>query len=109
MTHVIPPSKVQRRIETDHAGRVLYATPEAAWLLNTTARDMTGRTIGTLFPLAQRLIRQQLRKVVAGHAAAPVEVPVQCGKEGQPVTLSVSVGPLDARRLQWRLILAGES
>ena len=99
---------LQRLIETDHVGRILYATPEAASLLGLNARDMTGRDVVVLFPQHKRHLRDQLRAVVDGRPRTAVEVPVSRGKDKPPAAVFVSVVVLDARRLQWRLVLASE-
>src|SRR5687767_770232 len=64
-------SMVQRLIETDHAGRVLYATPEAAELLGSSRRAIVGQDLSRLFGKDGRIVREHLRKLSLGQ---PVEV-----------------------------------
>jgi PAS domain-containing protein len=109
MAKLVPREMVQRLIETDHAGRVVYATPEAARLLGTTSREMTACDIVEFFPQYQRQLRTQLRSAADGHTAAPVDVSIRSAKDRRPIIISVRVARLDARRLQWRLVRANEA
>jgi hypothetical protein len=103
------PSMIKRLVETDHGGRVLYVTPEAALLFATRVRELSGRDFFRLFTTADaRTLRTQLRTaLVLGHTVDASTAVIGGGTE-RSVVVSVTAIRLDARRVQWHLVPADD-
>jgi nitrogen-specific signal transduction histidine kinase len=91
-------SLINRLVETDHAGRILYATPEAGVLFGISPRHLAARDLPGLF-LDDQQVRRLLRSVVAsGSQAGAVNVTRDTHLE-----VRITAERQDSRRLLWRL------
>jgi PAS domain S-box-containing protein len=97
-------SLVNRLVETDHRGRILYATPEAGAVFGISSRDLVGRDLISLFH-DERQLRNVLRAVIANDR--PMEVATVTNES--KVEIRMTATRLDARRVRWRLVRADES
>jgi PAS domain-containing protein len=95
-------SMVKRLIETDHHGRVLYATPEAAELFGSSRRDIVGKDLFRLFRADSGALRAHLRMVLI--ARRPVGA-IKATLSTKDATTAVFLGaePADARTVRWRI------
>ena len=95
-------SMVKRLIETDHAGRVLYATPEAAALLGSSRREIVGKDLFRLFGADSGALRAHLRMVLmARRPVAAIRATLSAKDTSRPVF--VGAEPADARTVRWRI------
>jgi len=97
------PFLVNRLIETDHSGRIVYATPEVGAVFGITPRELIGRDLPGLFKDGRRL-RTLLRAALS--TGREVETITAAKLSGLEIVLTAT--RLDARRLQWRLVRADE-
>jgi PAS domain S-box-containing protein len=104
------PSLIKRLVETDHAGRILYVTPEAGRLFPVTSRELSGRDLFRLFDRSDgQSLRTILRTAIAdGQTSAPATATILRPRE-RGLQVHVSAVRLDARRVQWRLIRTDEA
>ena len=104
------PSLIKRLVETDHAGRILYVTPEAGRLFPVTSRELSGRDLFRLFDRSDgQSLRAILRTAIAdGQTSAPATATILRPRE-RGLQVHVSAVRLDARRVQWRLIRTDEA
>ena len=96
------PSLVNRLIETDYRGRVVYATPEAARILGSTTRDLMGVDLLKVVP--GRDLRELLRVATLGAASASAAVTLPAAGQQTRRTVHFSAERLDARKVRWRIL-----
>ena len=94
---------VQRLIETDHAGRVLYATPEAAELLGSSRREIVGQDLSRLFGKDGRIVREHLRKVSEGQPVEVIRTRVLAANQTS-IPVIIQAEPVDPRTVRWRMV-----
>jgi PAS domain S-box-containing protein len=95
-------SMVKRLIETDHSGRVLYATPEAAELFGSTRREIVGKDLFRLFGADSDALRAHLRAVLI--ARRPVRtITATLSTNDAKTVVFVGAEPADARTVRWRI------
>jgi PAS domain-containing protein len=100
---------VQRLIETDQAGRVLYATPEAAELFGSSRREIVGQDLFRLFGADGGALRAHLRTVMI--VRRPIgAIPARLAAE-KHTQLPVIIGAelVDARTVRWRILKRQEA
>ena len=100
------PSLVNRLIETDYRGRVVYATPEAARVLGTTTRDLMGADLLKVAP--GRDLRELLRIAIMGAVSASAAVTLPPTGQQNRRTVHFSAERLDARKVRWRILTDDE-
>jgi PAS domain-containing protein len=95
-------SMVKRLIETDHAGRVLYATPEAAALLGSSRREIVGKDLFRLFRADSGALRAHLRMVLIARRPVGAIKATLFAKDTRTLVF-VGAEPADARTVRWRI------
>ena len=99
--------RVNRLIETDDAGRIVYATPEAAALLRMTPRGAVGRNLFRFFPTAHQDVASRLTAAMSGLVPSPFVATLRPPDHG-PIAVTLTASKLDGRRVLWRVDLANE-
>ncbi len=94
---------LQRLIESDHAGRILYATPEAAQLLGSSRGQIVGQPLFRFFGENGRLLREHLRMVIHRRPVRPIQTTL-AGENKSPVSVVIQAEPIDARTVRWRIV-----
>ena len=96
-------SMVRRLIETDHAGRVLYATPEAAQLFATSRHQIVGQDVFRLFGEDGPTLRGHLESVILGRRVQAIPAMLSAEKNAS-VPVFIRAESVDGRTVRWRIV-----